>query len=100
MRKRTIERNLRKALLEGGSFARALFEYELEEHIGEYTQSKKADDDKYFFAITEHTNDVAMLLIDESDHVHINDQARDLLKTLWLDAYEQNLQRLIPDMAS
>ena len=71
MRKKTIERNLKKTLLEDGPFAQALFEYEIKEHIGEYIQSKRADGDKYFFAITEHTNDVAMLLIDESNNIHI-----------------------------
>ncbi len=99
MRKKTIEKNLRKALLEGGPFAQALFEYELEEHIEEYIQSKRTDGDKYFFAITEHTNDVAMLLVDESDNVHVNEGARALLKMLWRDAYKKNLQMLIPDMA-
>lgn len=99
MRKKTIEKNLRKALLENGPLAQALFEYELEEHIGEYIQSKRADGDKYFFAITEHTNDVAMLLVDKDDNVHINEEARALLKKLWQDAYKKNLQMLIPGMA-
>lgn len=100
MRKKTIEKNLRKALLENGPFAQALFEYELEEHIEEYLQSKRVDEDKYFFAITEHTNDVAMLLIDGHDNVHVNEDARTALKKLWQNAYEHNLRRLIPDMAS
>ena len=99
MRKKTIEKNLRKALLEDGPFAQALFEYELKEHIEEYTQSKRADGDKYFFAITEHTNDVAMLLIDEGDNVHINDEARALLKKLWRDAYTKNLHTFISHIA-
>ena len=59
-----IEKNLKKALLEDGPMAQALFEYELEEHVEEYLQSKRTDGDKYFFAVTEDTNDVAMLLID------------------------------------
>ena len=62
MRKKTIEKNLKRALLDDGAMARALFEYELEEHIQEYLLSKQEDGDKYFFAVTEHTNDVAMLL--------------------------------------
>ncbi len=33
MRKKTIEKNLSKALLEDGPFAQALFEFELEEHV-------------------------------------------------------------------
>ncbi len=63
---RRIEKNLKKALLEDGPLAQSLFEYELAEHIEEYIQSKQADNDKFFFAVTEHTDDVAMLLIDES----------------------------------
>ena len=99
MRKKIIAKNLRKALLEDGPLAQALFEYELAGHLAEYLQSKRADGDKYFFALTEHTNDVAMLLIDEDDTVHINEEARAMLKKLWRNAYRKNLQILIPDMA-
>jgi hypothetical protein len=99
MRKKTIEKNLKRALIANGPLTEALFEYELEEHIAEYRQSKREDGDKYFFAVTEHTNDVAMLLIDEHDNVHINEDARTLLKRLWRDAYRNNMQVLIPQMA-
>ncbi|MEZ4528863.1 MAG: hypothetical protein R2941_23370 [Desulfobacterales bacterium] len=94
-----IEKSLKRAFLEDGAFAQALFEYELAEHIEEYMQSKQEDNDRYFFAVTEHTNDVAMLFIDENDNVHLNEDARILLKKLWKDAYRENMQRLIPDMA-
>jgi len=73
MRQKVIEKNLRKALLNKGPLSQDLFEYELEEHIDEYIQSKRADRDYFFFAITEHTNEVAMLLIDQVDNVHINE---------------------------
>ena len=99
MRKKTIEKNLNRALIANGPLIEALFEYELEEHIDEYRQSKREDGDKYFFAVTEHTNDVAMLLIDEHDNVHINEDARTLLRRLWRDAYKKNMQVLIPQMA-
>ena len=99
MRTKTIEKNLRMALLENGPFAQALFEYELEEHIAEYIQSKQADGDKYFFAITEHTNDVAMLLIDKRNKVHVNEKARAMLKKYWhKSVYKHNMQILIPQM--
>ena len=52
MGKKTVEKNLTHTLLDEGAFARALFEYELEEHIEEYLRSKQIDDDKYFFAVT------------------------------------------------
>ncbi len=101
MRKKTIEKNLKKALLEGGAFTQALFEYELQEHIGAYIQSKHEDGDKYLIALTEKANDVAMLLVDENDNVHINKEARALLMKLWQgEAYKKNLKRLMPDMAS
>lgn len=100
MRKKAIEKNLSKALLEDGPLVKALFEFELEEHLEEYLQSKREDHDKYFFAVTEHSNDVALLLIDENDKVHVNRSARTLLKKLWRANYRHNIQVLIPAMAS
>lgn len=99
MSRKTIEKNLKKALLQDGPLVQALYEFELEEHVAEYLQSKREDDDKYFFAVTEHTNDVALLLIDENDQLHINEAARAGLKQLWADAYEHNIKKLIPNMA-
>ena len=100
MSKKTIEKNLIKALLNDGAMAYALFEYELEEHIDEYLKSKQEDGDDYFFAVTEHTNDVAMLLIDKKNKVHINEKARAVLKKYWKGSvYEHNLRLLIPQMA-
>jgi len=99
MSKKSIEKNLIKALLNDGKLVKALFDYELAEHVDEYLLSKKQDKDKYFFAVTEHTNDVAMLLIDDNDIVHINEMARQRLQTLWSDAYGENMKKLIPDMA-
>ena len=39
-----------------------------------------------------------MLLIDEHDTVHINQDARTALRALWRDAYPSNIQRLLPKM--
>ena len=99
MSKKTIAANLKRVLLDDTPFALALFEYELREHIEEYLESKHTDGDRYFFAVTEHTNDVAMLLIDEHDTIHINEDARTVLRALWGNAYTTNMQRLIPKMA-
>ena len=100
MSKKVIEKNLVKALLYDGEMAYALFEYELEEHLDEYLKSKKEDKDDYFFAVTEHTNDVAMLLIDKKNKVHINEKARAMLKKYWKGpVYGYNLKILIPQMA-
>lgn len=98
MSKKSIEKNLVKALLHDGEMAYALFEYELEEHIEEYLKSKKDDGDDYFFAVTEHTNDVAMLLIDGDNNVHVNEDARAMLKKLWQKSYEYNMKVMIPHM--
>jgi hypothetical protein len=100
MRKKIIEKNLKLALLDDGPLVMPLFEFELEEHVDEYLSSKHQDSDKYFFAVTEHTNDVAMLLIDEFDQVYVNEPARARLKELWQDSYRPNMQLLIPQMAN
>lgn len=80
MSKKTIEKNLIKALLNDGTMAYALFKHELEEHVKEFMKSKKKDKNDYFFVMTEHTNDVAMLLIDSRNKVHVNEEARSVLK--------------------
>jgi hypothetical protein len=49
MRKKMIEKNLKKALLDDGPFVWALYEYNLEEHPEEYLLSKRTDGDKFFF---------------------------------------------------
>jgi hypothetical protein len=50
-------------------------------------------------AVTENHGDVAMVLVEQSGDVHINEQARTKLQALWPAAYERNLQRLIPAFA-
>jgi hypothetical protein len=99
MSKKNIERNLKKALLDDGPLEQALFEYELEEYVEEYMKSKQVDNDEFFFAITEQNGDVAMLLIDKEDQLHINEDARTMLEKLWRDAYKPNIKRLLPDIA-
>jgi len=95
---KTIERNLITAVINDGAMAYALFEDELEEHIDEYLKSKQEDGDDYFFAVTEHTNDVAMLLIDEKNKVHVNEETRARLKKYWHKSYEHNMKIMIPRM--
>ncbi|MGL5833371.1 MAG: hypothetical protein ACRC1Z_09085 [Waterburya sp.] len=99
MTKKKIINNLEKALLEDGHLELKLYQWELEEHVPEYFASKKQDQDKYFIAITEHTNDVAMLLIDDQNRLHINEQAKTKLKQYWKKSYNQNVKKLIPQIA-
>ena len=100
MSKKAIEKTLVAALLHGGHLTRALFEYELAEHAEEWTRSKAEDDEDYLVAVTGLDGDVAMMLIDEDDKVHVNGNARALLMKLWHAAYERNMRLLIPQMAS
>jgi hypothetical protein len=99
MSKITTEKSLIKALLNDGAMSKTLFEDELQEKIVEFLKSKKEDHDDYFFAITENDKNVAMLLIDGDNKVHVNEEARALLKTFWQkSAYQNNMQVLIPQI--
>ena len=99
MSKMTTEKYLVRALLDDGAMSNSLFEYELQEQIDEFLKSKKEDNDDFFFAITERDNQVAMLLIDREDKVHVNEEARAVLKKFWQKSvYEHNMQILIPQM--
>lgn len=100
MTQKSIEYSLRKALLDNGKMVRALYEYELEEHVNEFIESKKQDRNKYLFAVTENNGDVAMFLIDEDDKIHINEDARSKLMEYWKDSvYKSNMKKLIPQMS-
>jgi hypothetical protein len=99
MTKKKIALNLEKALLKDAPLELELYKWELEEHVRDYFDSKKQDKDKYFIAITENKNDVAMLLIDDKNNLHINERAREELKKIWDKSYERNMKILIPQMA-
>ncbi len=76
-----------------------MYEYELEELVDELSSSLAADQDDLIFAVTENSGHVAMVLIEKSGQVHINEQAREKLCALWPAAYESNMQQLIPAFA-
>ena len=96
--KRT-EKLLKQALLDEGEMQYELYEYELEELLDEWKSSMAKDKDDYIFAVTENSGHVAMVLIEKSGQVHINEQARERLKALWPAAYESNIKKLIPAFA-
>ena len=99
MSKMTTEKHLVRALLEDGAMSKSLFEEELQEQTDEFLRSKKEDGDGFIFAITERDNQVAMLLIDRDDKVHVNEGARAVLKTYWQKSvYEDNMLMLLPQM--
>ena len=99
MSKMTTEKYLVRALLDDGAMSKALFEEELQDQTDEFLRSKQEDGDDYFFAITERDKQVAMLLIDRDDKVHVNEEARAVLKTYWQKSvYEDNMLMLLPQM--
>jgi hypothetical protein len=99
MTAKNIERLLEQTLLHDGAMQYGLYEYELEELVDELTASLAADQDDYIFAVTENSGHVAMVLIEKSGQVHINEQAREKLRALWPATYASNMQQLIPAFA-
>jgi hypothetical protein len=97
-RRGSVAKTLKTALLEEGPMARALFEYELEEHIDYFVQSKRDEGDEYLLAVTENRGHVAMLLIDKDDAVLVNEEARNRLQELWPVGYRNNMKLFIPQM--
>ena len=95
-----ITRLLERALLRDGEMHHTLYEYELEEIVDNLKLSMMRDKDDYIFAVTENSGHVAMVLIEQSGQVHVNEQARDKLKALWPAAYESNMKKLIPAFAN
>ena len=99
MSKLTTEKYLVRALLDNGVMSKALFEEELQDQLDEFMKSKKEDGDDLFFVVTERDNHVAMLLIDGDDNVHVNEEARAVLKAHWQKSvYEETMLELIPQM--
>lgn len=99
MKAKKIEKLLTQALLYEGKMEYALYEYELLEMTNDLKLSMKRDKDDYIFSVTENNGYVAMVLIEKSGEVYINEQAREKLKSLWRLGYESNLKQLIPDLA-
>ena len=99
MTENQLKKLLAKTLLRDGVMHYSLYEYELEESLEEFKLSLDADQDDYIFAVTENSGHIAMVLIDKSGEVYINEQARDKLQTVCQDAYDRNIRLLIPTFA-
>ncbi len=94
-----ITRLLERALLRDGDMQHELYKYELEEILDDLRSSMVQDKDDYIFAVTENSGHVAMVLIEQSGQVHVNEPARNKLRALWPAAYENNMKKLIPVFA-
>ncbi|HYE74307.1 MAG TPA: hypothetical protein VEF04_13295 [Blastocatellia bacterium] len=99
MSTRKIEKLLKQALLNDGEMDAGLYKYELEEAVDYLKQSLIKDQDDYIFSVIETRGKVAMVLIEKSGQIHINEEAREKLKALWPVAYESNMKNLIPVFA-
>ena len=99
MTAKRIERLLKQALIQDGAMQYELYRYELEDLLDEWKSSMTQDKDDFIFAVTENSSHVAMVLIEKSGDLHINEQARERLKALWPAAYESNMKKLIPAFA-
>ena len=100
-----IRHALEHALLHKGEMHRELYEYELEEHVNYWKASMRRDRDDFLFVVDVRMNDVtrqpnaALLLLEPSGAISINERARDRLEALWGEAYGPNMQTLIPSFA-
>jgi hypothetical protein len=99
MTKQEIAQRLRKALLEGGVMSKALYEFELQEHIGFWHKGLIRDREDLVFVVTENMGKVAMVLITRDKTVYINEEARRELAKVWKLNYENNIEILLPAMA-
>lgn len=99
MTAKKIKKQLEEVLINNGAMEYDLYEYELKELLDDLKSSMYKDKDDYIFAVTENSGYVAMVLVERSGQVYINEQAREKLKTLWLTAYESNMKKLIPTFA-
>lgn len=100
MSTKKIEKLLKKALLKNGEMHYSLYEFELEEIVDDLKQSMLDDNNDYIFAVTENNGHVAMILIEKSGQLLINEQAREKLKVFWPAAYESNIKKFIPLFAA
>ena len=94
-----IEKLLRKALIQNGEMAYALYEYELAEHIDYWYDGLKKDRNEFVFAVTENTGHTAMVLIEKDKKLYINEDGRKKLHDFWGKMYTENMEILIPRMA-
>ena len=99
MTAKNIEKILEQTLLHDGVMQYGLYEHELEEELEDLKSSLATDQDDYIFSVTENSGHVAMVLIEKSGRVYINEQAREKLQALWRVAYKSNMRKLIPAFA-
>ena len=91
-----IKQLLEVALLQEGEMKYELYKLELEGLLADLQASLAKDKEDAVFAIIENRNHVAMVLVEKSGDIHINELARDRLKEFWKAYYVSNMKKLIP----
>lgn len=98
--KPNIFQALHTALLEDGEMHRSLYEYDMEEHIGFWTEGMKKDKNDLVFVVNENAGHIAMVLITKDEKLFINEEARAYLQKIWKKQYEKNIKMLLPGMVA
>ena len=96
----TLFTTLYQALLLDKKMDKALYEFDLEEHVEKWQQELQDDKDEFMFAITENTGNVAMVLITKRKTVFINGKALKKLKALFNGAFKQDIETLLPSFVT
>src|SRR5690554_2932682 len=94
--KKRIEKALQEVLLKEGEMSFSLYELDLKESVEDWTTNTATSGVDFFFAITENTGYVAMVLITKKKKLYINKEARDKLKQFWKENYANNIKLFSP----
>lgn len=97
---------LEQVLLQDGEMDRALYEWEMEQHVEYWTAKMLQTHSEYLIVADVGMNmatgqpRAALLVLELSGVIAVNEAARDRLKTFWKDTYAPNIRKLIPAFAS
>jgi fructose 1,6-bisphosphatase len=103
MNKKDIKKALENTLLNNEKMDAELYEYEFEDLLDFLKESLRQSNDNAIFAVVVHKNDetrkhdTAMVLIEKSGKVHINEAAKKKLQDIWKDSYSANIRSMLPD---
>lgn len=94
-----IKNKLESTLLSNEEMSSDLFNDNLINFKDEFIRSMNQDNEDVIFALDEHNNQIAMLLIEKNGNCYSNSEAKSKLKEYWKSNFENNLKKLIPYMA-
>ena len=96
---KNLEILLQRVLFNNWGMEYELYKYELEGQLEELADHLVEVEGDYLFMLTENNGYMAMVLLENTGAVHINEKARDRLRALWPKTYTTNLQQVIPFFA-